>query len=66
MQALFALSFLSCISVGKLNHILRTFWGFPEDFFHGFFILIQFWICFDINKRILITTENIKKKGLDS
>ena len=30
MQALFALAFLSCISVGKLNHRL------PEDFVHGF------------------------------
>ena len=64
MQPLFALAFLSWISIGKLNHILRL--KVSRGFFPRFlFLLMQFWICFDINTRI-ITTENIKKKGLDN
>ena len=63
MQPLFALAFLSWISIGKLNHVLRL--KVSRGFFPRFLILMQFWICFDINTRI-ITTENIKKKGLDN
>ena len=63
MPPLFALAFLSWISIGKLNHILRL--KVSRGFFPPFLILMQFWICFDINTRI-ITTENIKKKGLDN
>ena len=45
MQPLFALAFLSWISIGKLNHILR-FEGFPRIFsavFNINTILNMFW-----------------------